>query len=307
MDALRDPNSAAYGHTIGENFADFNRWAKANGKDPLDVFTMLAAIQGNDMGQSLAANDAARKKQERQQKWEQIGNVLNHLGNFVGTMTGAPAATYESGADLSKRQQAVRDAVLKQRDAAGKNVLAQIWKDRADQRAAEINAAKVALEQARKAGVESDTQNKKALNDATVALRGAQQKQAEAGARRNDATTRYTDERTETEKETRPLKKAQIKSQTNANNARAGASRAQTRATNIRAYGSSYNSDRYKIWAKNRRTHPNESKQFMEDNNIHSWDRKNWTKDLIDQYNGYIADKFSGRRSSGGGAAGLLD
>lgn len=308
MDAVKSGNKS-----IADYMRDYNKWATANNQDPLDIYTMMQAINGNDIGESYAENEKAQRRLKRQQTWEQIGNVLAHLGNFVGTLAGAPSATYETGPQLTARQQAVRDAVEKQRGDP-KNILAQIWKDRADQRARELNNANVALQGARKANVEGQTVNQKAQSDATVALRGAQQHQAETAAQENQARADYVTGQNDRAKELQPLKKANIRSSTNANNARANASnasaahsRAETYATNQRAYGARYQANRYRIWAKNRRLHPNESREFMKANNIHSFDRKNWTKDLIDQYNGYIADKFSGGGGKGTKASSLLD
>lgn len=308
MDAVKSGNKS-----IADYMRDYNKWATANNQDPLDIYTMMQAINGNDIGESYAENEKAQRRLKRQQTWEQIGNVLAHLGNFVGTLAGAPSATYETGPQLTARQQAVRDAVEKQRGDP-KNILAQIWKDRADQRARELNNANVALQGARKANVEGQTVNQKAQSDATVALRGAQQHQAETAAQENQARADYVTGQNDRAEELQPLKKANIRSSTNANNARANASnasaahsRAETYATNQRAYGARYQANRYRIWAKNRRLHPNESREFMKANNIHSFDRKNWTKDLIDQYNGYIADKFSGGGRKGTNASSLLD
>jgi hypothetical protein len=156
MDAVKSGNKS-----IADYMRDYNKWATANNQDPLDIYTMMQAINGNDIGESYAENEKAQRRLKRQQTWEQIGNVLAHLGNFVGTLAGAPSATYETGPQLTARQQAVRDAVEKQRGDP-KNILAQIWKDRADQRARELNNANVALQGARKANVEGQTVNQKA-------------------------------------------------------------------------------------------------------------------------------------------------
>ena len=111
------------------------------------------------------------------------------------------------------------------------------------------------------------------------------------------------------------MQRGKIKAQTieayagaDAKRASAAHSYAQTKAANMATYGKTYERDRYRIWSKNRRLHPNESKEFMKQNNIHSWDKKNWTKELIDEYNGYIADKYSsGGGSRSGKASSLLD
>ena len=172
--------------SIADYMRDYNKWARANNQEPLDVYDMMQAINGNDISESYAANEKAKRKLERQQRWEQIGNVLAHLGNFVGTIAGAPSATYETGEHLTARQQAVRDAVQKQ-NGDPKNILAMIWKDRADQRARELNNANIALQGARKTNVEGQTANQKAQSDANVALKGAQQRQANTAADENQA------------------------------------------------------------------------------------------------------------------------
>ena len=299
--------------SIADYMRDYNKWARANNQEPLDVYDMMQAINGNDISESYAANEKEKRKLERQQRWEQIGNMLAHLGNFVGTIAGAPSATYETGEHLTARQQAVRDAVEKQ-NGDPKNILAMIWKDRADQRARELNNANIALQGARKANVEGQTANQKAQSEANVALKGAQQKQVESATAENNAQTGYINAKNKREQELQPLKKKNIQSSTNANNARANASNAsaahsmaETHAANVRAYGASYTANRYRIWSKNRRLHPNESRAFMKANNIHSFDRKNWTPTLIDQFNGFIADKFSNRGKSSTNASSLLD
>ena len=299
--------------SIADYMRDYNKWARANNQEPLDVYDMMQAINGNDISESYADNEKAKRKLERQQRWEQIGNVLAHLGNFVGTIAGAPSATYETGEHLTARQQAIRDAVQKQ-NGDPKNILAMIWKDRADQRARELNNANIALQGARKANVEGQTANQKAQSDANVALKGAQQRQADTAADENQAQTDYIEGKNKREQELQPLKKKNIQSSTNANNARANASNAsaahsaaETHAANVRAYGAQYTANRYRIWSKNRRLHPNESRAFMKANNIHSFDKKNWTPTLIDQFNGFIADKFSNRGKSSTNASSLLD
>lgn len=229
MTAVKDGN-----RPIAEYMRDYNKWAAATGHEPLDVFTMMQAINGNDINESYANNEKAARKLKRQQTWEQIGNVLAHLGNFVGTIAGAPSATYETAEHLTARQQAVRDSIQKQQGDP-KNILAMIWKDRADQRARELNNANIALQGARKANVEGQTANQKAQSDANVALRGAQQRQAETAADENQAQTGYINGKNKREQDLQPFKKKNIQSSTNANNARANASNASANSSNANA------------------------------------------------------------------------
>ena len=227
LDAVKngDKSIAAY-------MDDYNKWARENGKEPLDVLTMYEAMKDRDITKSYGQNTKESKKLQRQQRWEQIGNLLMHLGNFVGAVAGGPTAKYESGEDLTKRQQAVKDAVLKQ-NGDPKNILAEIWKERADKRKEELNVAnrlligtKQATEEARKAKIEGDTANAKAQSDANVALKGAQKEQSESAKKQNDANTELINERTQTERTLRPFRKAYIQSGTRARNASANASNA---------------------------------------------------------------------------------
>ena len=300
MDAVRTGRKP-----IADYMRDYNRWATATGNEPLDVFTMMEAIRGNDINKSYADNEKTQKKLERQQRWEQIGNVLMHLGNFTGALAGAPAATYESAPELSKRQQAVRDAIEKQ-NGDPQNILAQIWKERADQRVAQLNAANIALRGAQKKNVEGETENEKAVADANVALKGAQQEQAETAADVNKAREQYITDTSQRAADLHPLKRANIKSSTNANNARASHSMAETRATNQKTYGDQYKRDRWKIWARNQRRYPNETKEFMKNMNITNSDKNAWPTNVVDEYNAYISDKQKGRKSRGGSRS-ILD
>lgn len=306
--------------SIADYMLDYNKWAQANGKDPLDVLTMYQAMNNKDIAKSYGQNEKEDKKLQRQQRWEQIGNVLSHLGNFVGAIAGAPSQTIETGQQLTARQQAVRDAVMKQRGDPN-NILAQIWKQRADQRAKELNDANVALrgaqtqtEGARKANIEGKTANEKELNDANVALRAAQQAEADSATDENFAQTDYINDKNQREQQLQPHRVANIDASTSAHRASATASRAsaarsaaQTRAANEQTYGKRYQRNRYRIWARNRRLHPTETQQFMKEMNITSCDKKSWSPNVVDEYNAFISDKVSSSRRGRGGASSLLD
>lgn len=283
--------------SIAEYMTDYNKFAKATGGEPLDIFEMMNAIQGRDVNKSVAQNEADEKKLARRERWQQFGNLLAHLGNFIGTAAfGAPSQTIESSTELTKRQQALRDKTLALRNTYNQNLLAQLWKDRADQRAAEKALADIGLVKQRVLALQNDDARKEKLNTANVDVAKARKEQLESA-------TGLNNERAVTEKEMRAPKIANMKSSTNAHNASAAASRAHAAASGSTAKGNNYKANRYKIWAENKRKHPNDFKQFMQDNNIHSWDRK-----LIDQFNGWIEDKHSNSGGSGGsGAAALLD
>lgn len=101
--------------SIVEAINGYNGWAKENGKDPLDIIQIYSVLQGNDPTKSLAQNEKERKKEENREKWASTVNVLSHLGNFIGTLAGAPDQNIESSAEFTKRQQLLRDKTLEQR------------------------------------------------------------------------------------------------------------------------------------------------------------------------------------------------
>lgn len=289
-------------------YESYNKWAKENGKDPLDVMDWYGYLSDYGTKKTFEQTKKDEKALERKQRWEKIGNLLSHLGNFVGTLYGAPSQTIESGEELNKRQQALRDETTKMNKDTANSFLANMWKEKADQRANDLNNQKIGVEGARQKNIEGDTANDKANADATVNA-----KNQAAGLSKAREVYELAKNKREQGREAgiRKLNAARANASNasaEASHASAGHSRAETRATNQRAYGQDYEKNRYRIWSKNRRRHPDESRQFMKDNNIHSTDMKNWTKDLIDQYNGYISDKEGQKRSNRkGGAASLLD
>ncbi len=229
MDAVRNGDKS-----IGDYASDYEKWARANGKNPLDVYDLMQAVQGKDISKSNHQNEKDDKKLKRQQQWEQIGNVLNHLGNFIGTLAGAPAAKYESGEQLTARQQAVRDAIMKQR-ADPRNIYAMILKQRANDRANDLNDANIALRGAQQKRAEEAAANDKAESDAKVGLTNAQQQEAEKRAGLIGAQTDYTRGKNRREQDLQGAKKAVLGSQAHANNARAAASAASADASHARA------------------------------------------------------------------------
>ncbi len=159
--------------SIAEYISDFNRWARDNGQEPLDVMQIYNAVKNRDISKSAQANEKEEKKLQRQQRWEQIGNLLQHLGNFVGTLNNAPGAKYEDANELTERQQKVRDDMLKQRGDP-KSILNLLWKDRAAKSAADVAAANKKYKDAlaKKAADDAAANKKKA--DAYAGLKGAQ-------------------------------------------------------------------------------------------------------------------------------------
>lgn len=115
-----------------------------------------------DADKTVAANAALQKKAERQAKWEQWGNLFMHLGNFFGTVQGAPSQKIESAQDLTDRQRKIREATDALRQKGYDQMMVNIYKDRKDKQ------AQMQAEAAAKA------------NEALAAYRGAQKNQTDA-------------------------------------------------------------------------------------------------------------------------------
>ena len=88
-----------------------------------------------DGDKTVAANEALKKKAERKAKMEQWGNFLMHLGNFIGTVQGAPSQKIESAQELTDRQRKIREATDALRAKGYNQMMVNIYKDRQDKQA----------------------------------------------------------------------------------------------------------------------------------------------------------------------------
>lgn len=167
-----------------------------------------------DVDKTVAANAALQKKAERQAKWEQLGNLFQHIGNFFGTAIGAPEQKVESAQALTERQRKLREGTDALRKKGYDQMMANIWKDRANKQ------AQMQAEAAAKA------------NEALAAYRGSQKAQEDAltpekvkteQARQaaSNAAAGLSTAKTKTEDELRGKKSNLLTAQ--ANNANAGA------------------------------------------------------------------------------------
>lgn len=167
-----------------------------------------------DVDKTVAANAALQKKAERQAKWEQLGNLFQHIGNFFGTAIGAPEQKVESAQALTERQRKLREGTDALRQKGYDQMMANIWKDRVNKQ------AQMQAEAAAKA------------NDALAAYRGSQKAQEDAltpekvkteQARQaaSNAAAGLSTAKTKTEDELRGKKSNLLTAQ--ANNANAGA------------------------------------------------------------------------------------
>lgn len=140
---------------------DIMRDYQKNGDGNWSAFMPWLSSLG-DADKTVAANAALQKKAENQAKWEQWGNLFMHLGNFFGTVQGAPSQKIESAQELSDRQRKIREATEALRAKGYNQMMLNIYKDRQDKQ------AQLQAEAAAKA------------NEALAAYRGAQKNQEEA-------------------------------------------------------------------------------------------------------------------------------
>lgn len=192
---------------------DIMRDYQKNGDGNWSVFLPWLNTLG-DGDKTVAANEALKKKAERKAKWEQWGNFFMHLGNFFGTVQGAPSQKIESAQELTDRQRKIREATEALRAKGYNQMMVNIYKDRQDKQ------AQMQAEAAAKA------------NDALAAYRSSQKNQTDAltpvkvnevtqSARQHSTAADLNVSKKETEDALRGKKGKLLDAQTN--NANAGA------------------------------------------------------------------------------------
>lgn len=140
---------------------DIMRDYQKNGDGNWSAFMPWLSSLG-DADKTVAANAALQKKAENQAKWEQWGNLFMHLGNFFGTVQGAPSQKIESAQELTDRQRKIREATEALRAKGYNQMMVNIYKDRQDKQ------SQMQAEAAAKA------------NEALAAYRASQKNQTDA-------------------------------------------------------------------------------------------------------------------------------
>lgn len=168
-----------------------------NGKGDWATF-MPWLSQYADPNKSVQLNMDEAQAAQRKEKMEKWGNFLLHLGNFFGTTQGAPAQKLESAQELTERQRKLREGTEALRQKGYDQILANIYKERAD-RQAQLQAE--ADEALKKAQMDYYIANKKQVE----ALTGPKVKVQETMAEKNQSQTNLTNAKTDfTVKTTQP-------------------------------------------------------------------------------------------------------
>ena len=211
--------------SIADAYNGYNEWARQNGKEPADVMEFLRFAQKYDVDQSVKENEKAIKKQQNQEKWERLGNLFSHIGNFIGTVHGAPDQKPENAQALKERQRVAAEFAQGKRDKAAQSYLNMYFKDR-EAKLAQAKADREAAAAERKAELDNLTlqlkqaeeERKKAEEERKQAKREEERKAAEKKLEESQAKIDALQQKTDELKKTAPLREQKLRSEINRNN-----------------------------------------------------------------------------------------
>lgn len=203
---------------------DIMRDYQKNGDGNWSVFMPWLNTLG-DGDKTVAANEALKKKAERQAKMEQWSNFLMHLGNFIGTTQGAPSQKIESAQELTDRQRKIREATEDLRAKGYNQMMVNIWKDRQDKQ------AQMQAEAAAKAN-EKLAEYRASQKNQTDALTPAKVEEVYQSARQHSTGADLNESKKETENKLRDKKGKLLDNQADAAAAKAADSRSHVAVNN---------------------------------------------------------------------------
>lgn len=203
---------------------DIMRDYQKNGDGNWSTFMPWLSSLG-DADKTVAANAALQKKAENQAKWEQWGNLFMHLGNFFGTVQGAPSQKIESAQELTDRQRKIREATEALRAKGYNQMMVNIYKDRQDKQ------AQMQAEAAAKAN-EKLAEYRASQKNQTDALTPAKVEEVYQSAREHSTGADFNESKKKTEDELRGKKGKLLDNQADAAAARAADSRSHVAVNN---------------------------------------------------------------------------
>lgn len=203
---------------------DIMRDYQKNGDGNWSVFMPWLNNLG-DGDKTVAANEALKKKAERQAKMEQWSNFLMHLGNFIGTTQGAPSQKIESAQELTDRQRKIREATDALRAKGYDQMLLNIYKDRKDRQ------AQLQAEAAAKAN-EALAEYRASQKNQTDAFTPAKVEEVYQSAREHSTGADWNEAKEKTENELRGKKGKLLDNQADAAAAKAADSRSHVAVNN---------------------------------------------------------------------------
>ena len=203
---------------------DIMRDYQKNGDGNWSAFMPWLSSLG-DVDKTVAANAALQKKAENQAKWEQWGNLFMHLGNFFGTVQGAPSQKIESAQELTDRQRKIREATEALRAKGYNQMMVNIYKDRQDKQ------AQMQAEAAAKAN-EKLAEYRASQKNQTDALTPLKVEEVIQSARQHSTGANLNESKEKTENELRDKKGKLLDNQADAAAARAADSRSHVAVNN---------------------------------------------------------------------------
>lgn len=203
---------------------DIMRDYQKNGDGNWSAFMPWLSSLG-DGDKTVAANEALKKKAERQAKMEQWGNLFMHLGNFFGTVQGAPSQKIESAQELTDRQRKIRESTDSLRAKGYDQMMVNIWKDRQDKQ------AQMQAEAAAKAN-EKLAEYRASQKNQTDALTPVKVDEVTQSKRQHSAAADLYESKKETEDALRGKKKKLLDNQADAAAAKAADSRSHVAVNN---------------------------------------------------------------------------
>lgn len=119
---------------------DYFKWCQENGK-PIDYITVNDIVnKSTDLAKSPVDEEKAKKRAERKAKFDQVGQFLLHLGNAIGNVAGGGYASMklEDPVQWTERQRLLKEKAEQQQRLNTQSLWSQMNKERADQRALEV-------------------------------------------------------------------------------------------------------------------------------------------------------------------------
>ena len=122
---------------LAQVLSDYQRWGRETG-NPTDWIG--AVFQDADLSKSAAENEELKKKQERKEKWDKVGNFLLHLGNVIGNVAGGGmgAVQLEDPVKYTERQRMLKEKTEALRRNTNQSIWTQMQKDAAARRDYEL-------------------------------------------------------------------------------------------------------------------------------------------------------------------------
>lgn len=157
-------------HSWADIYADRYRWGKAN-NSPVDNFEAAMLFpREHDVQKTKAQNEDDIRKAERKAKFDTLGHFFTHLGNFVGAVGfGGLDIKPEDPVKFSERQQRLKEKADALRHSYNKDWLASLYKQQAEERAAEMAKSNTELKQAQASAVEQKAADNARRTDSQIA------------------------------------------------------------------------------------------------------------------------------------------